>query len=261
MSQKIVSEGALAPERGSRESLMKALILGRTNVGKSSLFNRLAGKRLALVFDESGITRDVLKSRARWWGHEFLVMDSGGLPDISRKDELSLKIKGKINEALSEADVLIVVADGRAGPHPEDALALEMARKSGRPFLFFVNKADDPKKAPLLEADFFRLSGELLSGSFEKNYGVDEIVEWLIAQKKKLSGLAGTAEKPAIETGAALWESLPLRRGLGAADRPPIETGAARQPGAPSPHRAFCHRQGQQRQKPALQPDFKPKPH
>ena len=178
---------------------MKVMILGRANVGKSSLFNRLSKRKKALVFDESGITRDILKSRARWWGHEFLVMDSGGLPGLSAKDELSVKIQEKIDQALSEADALVVVADGKAGPLPEDALALEKARKTGKPFLFFVNKIDDPGQTALLTADFFRLSGDLRSGSFEKNYGADGIVEWIIAQKKKLKAKPAPEEKPRTE--------------------------------------------------------------
>ena len=179
---------------------MKVLILGRTNVGKSSLFNRLSKKKKALVFDESGITRDVLKSRAEWWGHEFLIMDSGGLPDPKAKDELSAKIKEKIDEALEEANALIVVADGKAGPLPEDALALDMARKTNKPFLLFVNKVDNPKETNLLTADFFRLSGELQSGSLEKNYGVDEIVEWIIAQKKSQSAKPPSTKKSPAPT-------------------------------------------------------------
>lgn len=163
---------------------MKVLILGRTNVGKSSLFNRLIGKRKSLVIQESGITRDLLKDKASWWGQEFIVIDSGGIPENSEKDELSLEILKKIKTALLEADIFIVVVDGRAGWHPGDLQAMQMVRKTGKPFLLFVNKVDQPSKTDLLTAPFFELSTDLLSGSFELHYGVDEIVEWILTHKK-----------------------------------------------------------------------------
>ena len=164
---------------------MKVLILGRTNVGKSSLFNRLIRKKKSLVINESGITRDILKDRAKWWGHEFEVIDSGGLPENHKQDELSFKVLEKIKMAMSQAGVFIVVVDGRMGLHSKDAEVMKMVRKTGKPFLLFVNKLDNPKKTDLLTAPFYELSSDLLSGSFEKNYGVDNIVEWIIFQKEK----------------------------------------------------------------------------
>ena len=164
---------------------MKVLILGRTNVGKSSLFNRLIRKRKSLVINESGITRDLLRAVAQWWGHGFEVIDSGGLPDSHQQDELSLEILKKIKKAISQADVFVIVVDGKSGLHPRDFQIVKMARKAGRPFLLFVNKVDHPEKTNLLTAPFFELHPEFLSGSFENNYGVDDIVEWIISQKKK----------------------------------------------------------------------------
>lgn len=164
---------------------MKVLILGRTNVGKSSLFNRLIRGRKSLVIHESGITRDLLKGVVEWWGHKFEVMDSGGIPESREKDDLSREILKKIKQALTQADVLIVVVDGRTGLHTRDSQAVQMARKTGKPFLLFVNKVDKPAQTDLLTAPFFKLSTNLLSGSFEKNYGVDEIVEWIILQKNQ----------------------------------------------------------------------------
>ena len=164
---------------------MKVLIFGRTNVGKSSLFNRLIKKKKSLVIDESCITRDLLKDRAEWWGQDFEVIDSGGLPESTQKDELSLKILEKIKVAIKEADVFIVVTDAKTGLHSEDFQVMKIVRKAGKPFLLFVNKVDHPKKTDLLTAPFFELTPDFLSGSFENNYGVDEIVEWILLQKKK----------------------------------------------------------------------------
>ena len=165
---------------------MKALIVGRTNVGKSSLFNRISKKRQALVLNESGITRDILKNQVKWWDETFEIIDSGGLPTKDETDELSLKIKGKIEDYLKEAHVFIVITDGRSGIHPEDAQVCQMVRKTGKPWLLVVNKVDDFSKEQLLTADFFQLSSRVVPTSFEKDYGVDSIVEWILSQKKQL---------------------------------------------------------------------------
>ena len=161
---------------------MKAVIVGRTNTGKSSLFNRITKSRSALVFDEEGITRDILKERVSWWGESFEILDSGGW--TPEKGELSDKIHEKIFESFKEGDIFIVVADGKAGPQPSDTKVLDLVRKTGKPFLFFVNKVDNPSQASLLTADFYSITPTLLSGSCEKNLGIADIIEWILQQKK-----------------------------------------------------------------------------
>ena len=164
---------------------MKVVIVGRTNVGKSSLFNRLIKKRKSLVINESGITRDLLKDRTTWWGCDFELVDSGGFPEWGAKDELSIKILEKIKVAIQQADIFLVIVDGKAGLRFEDSQVMKIVRKTGKPFVLFVNKIDRPDQTDLLVAPFFELNPDLLSGSFENNYGVYEIVEWIIAEKKK----------------------------------------------------------------------------
>jgi len=165
---------------------MKVLILGRTNVGKSSLFNRLVKRKKSLVINGSGITRDLLKEKVEWWGDKFEVIDSGGLPESQKQDELSLKITEKIKQAVKQSDVFIIVVDGKAGLHSEDFQVVRMARKTGKPFLLFINKVDQPDQTDFLITPFFKLSPDFLSGSFENNYGVDEIVEWVISRKESV---------------------------------------------------------------------------
>ena len=166
---------------------MKVLILGRTNVGKSSLFNRLVKRKKALVINEPGITRDLLKGKTEWWGHEFEVIDSGGRPEPNERDELSREILKKIQSALKEADILILTVDGRAGLQQGDRRLMQTARKTGKPLLLFVNKVDQAEKTALLTAPFFEICANPVSGSCERHYGIDELVEWIILQKKTLS--------------------------------------------------------------------------
>ena len=161
---------------------MKAVIVGRTNTGKSSLFNRITKSRSALVFDEEGITRDILRETVSWWGESFVIMDSGGW--TPEKKELSEKIYEKLLEVFKEGDVFIIVADGKVGLQPGDVKVLEMIRKTGKPFLFFVNKVDDATKESLLTADFYSITSTLLSGSCEKNQGIADIIEWILQKKK-----------------------------------------------------------------------------
>lgn len=166
---------------------MKILIIGRSNVGKSSLFNRIAKRRKALVFDEVGITRDVLTENVHWWGHHFEIMDSGGLPLENTKDELLIMVKKKIELAIKQADAFVIVTDGRTGLHSEDKRAVSLVQKTSKPFTIFVNKVDNPKNTELQKAEFFILSHKPISGSVEQEYGVDELIEWIITEKKKLS--------------------------------------------------------------------------
>ena len=137
------------------------------------------------MIKESGITRDLLKEKTNWWGQEFEVIDSGGFPDTPTQTELSSKILEKIKQALQEADLLIMVVDGKAGLHSEDSQILKTIRKTGKAFLLFVNKIDKLKDIDSLIAPFFKLNPHLVAGSCERNYAVDEVIEWIISQKKE----------------------------------------------------------------------------
>ncbi len=121
-------------------------IVGRPNVGKSTLFNRLAGRRLALVGRRPGITRDRLYAPAEWRGHSLTLIDTGGLtgadaaelgPDETRRATVEQTLA-----ALREADAVLLVVDGQAGLHPEDAEIADLIRRAGKPALVVVNKAE-----------------------------------------------------------------------------------------------------------------------
>jgi GTP-binding protein len=117
-------------------------IVGRPNVGKSTLFNRILGGRSAIVSDRPGTTRDRHFGDAEWNGRHFWVVDTGGLvPDSN--ESMDRAIREQVETALSQADLVLLVVDGREGLHPVDQAIAEKLRRTGRPVLLAVNKLDD----------------------------------------------------------------------------------------------------------------------
>ena len=117
-------------------------IVGRPNVGKSTLFNRILGGRPAIVSDQPGTTRDRHFGAAEWQGRHFWVVDTGGLlPDSD--DSMDRAIRAQVEFALDEADVILFVVDGREGLNPVDRAIAERLRKAGRPVILSVNKLDN----------------------------------------------------------------------------------------------------------------------
>lgn len=117
-------------------------IVGRPNVGKSTLFNRILGGRPAIVSDQPGTTRDRHFGDAEWQGRHFWVVDTGGLLPESQ-DSMDRAIRAQVEFALDESDVVIFVLDGREGMNPVDRAIAERLRKAGRPVLLAVNKLDN----------------------------------------------------------------------------------------------------------------------
>ena len=128
-------------EAESRVSRPQVVIVGRPNVGKSSLVNRLAGKRIAVVEEQRGVTRDRKAVEVDWRGITFDVVDTGGW--LAAGDSLEEKVSKQADAALKEADLVILVVDGSTGPVEEDSRAARWVLRSGRPVLLVVNKVDD----------------------------------------------------------------------------------------------------------------------
>ena len=117
-------------------------IVGRPNVGKSTLFNRILGGRPAIVSHRPGTTRDRNFGETEWQGRAFWLVDTGGLIPESR-DQMDQAIKAQVDQAVTQADVVLLVVDGKEGLHPVDEEIATLLRKSGRPVVVAVNKLDD----------------------------------------------------------------------------------------------------------------------
>ena len=116
-------------------------IIGRANVGKSTIFNRLTKQRSSIVNDVSGVTRDRIYGRAEWCGRPFMLIDTGGI-DIGASSEIELKTKEQAQLAIDEADALIFVVDCQEGVTPHDSEVIAKIRKSKKPYFLAVNKVD-----------------------------------------------------------------------------------------------------------------------
>jgi len=117
-------------------------IVGRPNVGKSTLFNRLVGARKAIVEDIPGVTRDRLYDNAEWLGREFIVIDTGGIR-FDEGDIFTREIKWQAELAIEEADVLLLVVDSQEGVTGEDQQVADLLRRSGKPVILAANKVED----------------------------------------------------------------------------------------------------------------------
>ena len=149
-------------------------IVGRPNVGKSTLFNRLVGKRLALVDDQPGVTRDLREGAARLGDLRFTVIDTAGLEDAT-DDSLQGRMRRLTERAVEMADASLFLIDGRAGITPNDQLFAEILRRSGRPVILGVNKAEGRQgEAGVIEAYALGL-GEPIALSAEHGEGMGEL--------------------------------------------------------------------------------------
>jgi len=122
-------------------SLPVVVIAGRPNVGKSSLLNRIVGRRIAVVEEHPGVTRDRKSVQAEWLGTSFELVDTGGW--MTSGDELDDKVSAQAERALTGADVILFVVDASVGATDQDAAAARIAKRSGRPVLLVANKVDD----------------------------------------------------------------------------------------------------------------------
>ena len=169
--------------------LGRVVLVGRPNVGKSTLFNRVAGSRKAIVTSVPGTTRDVLREPVEWQGTQFELVDTGGLfgaSDDPMREVVSLK--GLV--ALDEADVLLMLVDGRDGLVPSDTEVARRVRQVGVPVVLVVNKLDDPGKRHQVE-EFHALGFDpVLPIAAEHGIGVGDLLDALVARLPESTGEA-----------------------------------------------------------------------
>jgi GTP-binding protein len=155
-------------------------IVGRPNVGKSTLFNRILGGRRAIVSDRPGTTRDRHFGDAEWNGRHFWVVDTGGLVPES-DDSMDRAIRRQVEFALAESDVIVFVVDGREGVSPVDQAVAARLRKSGRPVILAVNKLDDLERSTAHYA-FYELGfGDPLGISAAVGKGSGDLLDAVVA--------------------------------------------------------------------------------
>jgi GTP-binding protein len=155
-------------------------IVGRPNVGKSTLFNRLVGSRRAIVGDEPGITRDRLYGETHWLGHNLRIVDTGGIiPE--NKDFIPSEIFRQARVALDEAAAIVMVVDARMELTAPDLELARLLRKTGKPLFVAANKVDSDKQSSLAD-DLHRLGvRDIISISAEHGRGVDDLLDAVLA--------------------------------------------------------------------------------
>lgn len=154
-------------------------IVGRPNVGKSTFFNRIIGKRLSIVQDEPGVTRDRLRAECEWCGHVFDVFDTGGI-DIKSEDIMKKHILSQAQKAIEDADVVVFIVDGKEGLTAADEEVATMLRKTSKPVVLAVNKLDNYEIEKTYE--FYALGlGDPVAISASQPKGIGDLLDIIVS--------------------------------------------------------------------------------
>ena len=157
-------------------------VVGRPNVGKSTFFNKICGKRISIVDDTPGVTRDRIYADAEWSGHSFLLVDTGGL-DSKSQDSFQKDIRKQAEIAMQEADVIVFIVDGRVGVTGNDEEVATMLQRSRKPVVLVVNKLDNFEIEKTYE--FYSLGlGQPYPLSVMQSKGLGDVLDAIISQFK-----------------------------------------------------------------------------
>lgn len=173
-------------------------IVGRPNVGKSTLFNIFANSRISIVEDTPGVTRDRLYATAEWLDKEFMMVDTGGI-EIMNADAIAVSIRQQAQIAIKEADVILFVCDARTGITGEDADVAKMLRQSKKPIVLAINKADSPKQEMNIY-EFYNLGiGEPIPVSAANHLGLGDLLDSVVAKFPDQSALGEIDDEDEIK--------------------------------------------------------------
>lgn len=165
-------------------------VVGRPNVGKSTLFNKIAGKRISIVEDTPGITRDRIYADAEWCGHEFTLIDTGGI-EPAANDIILSQMREQAGMAIDMADVILFMVNVRDGMTAADKEVAAMLQKCGRPVILVCNKVDNPGNPPIEMYEFYNLGiGEPKPVSSIHGLGVGDLLDEIVSYFPNESGTA-----------------------------------------------------------------------
>ena len=159
-------------------------IVGRANVGKSTFFNKICGKRLSIVDDVAGVTRDRLYADAEWCGRKFTIVDTGGV-EFKSEDVFQDEIKEQVDLALENATVIVFLVDGKTGVTLGDLEVAKMLRRKKLPIVLVVNKLDNFDTTNLY--DFYSLGiGDPMPISCTQGKGIGDVLDKIVSYKSIL---------------------------------------------------------------------------
>jgi len=171
-------------------------LVGRPNVGKSALFNRLVGENTAIVSEVAGTTRDRHFGRAEWAGRDFWLVDTGGLTD-DPSVPMDVEIRKQVLQAIDEADLLLLVVDAKAGLHPSDQRVVDLLRDAHKPWILVANKVDNPQSHDYYE--FYNLgAGDPIPVSASNGKGSGDLLDAVVERIGDATQEETTALKVAV---------------------------------------------------------------
>ncbi|MBI4724534.1 MAG: 50S ribosome-binding GTPase, partial [Rhodomicrobium sp.] len=185
-------------------------IIGRPNAGKSTLFNRLAGKRLALVDEMPGLTRDRKETRIRIGGHSVILTDTAGLEE-AEPGSIAARMREQTKQAIAQADLILFLIDARTGPTAADAGIAQLVRDSGKPFVLAANKSESRAAEAGYYSAFELGLGEPLAISAEHALGLPDLLSEV---SSRLDALREREAKAKAEDATAGEEAAPGERPL-----------------------------------------------